>query len=89
MDEGIRRSIAYLLVVGFFMMIIGPFTSLEAWILGLITAFLLIPVIVILGMSRSRKRTEADGGVNLIWRGMTEDEWKRSENPDDFEGEDD
>jgi hypothetical protein len=87
MEESWRRALALLIVVAFFMMIIGPLASLAAWLVGLVLAFLLIPIIVILGMNWSRKRADEKGGDMLNWRGLTEEEWTEDRDPDDFEGE--
>jgi len=87
MEDSSRRALALLVVVAFFMMIIGPLASLAAWLVGLVLAFLLIPVIVILGMNWSRERADRMGGEMLNWRGLTEEEWAEERDPDDFEGE--
>jgi uncharacterized membrane protein len=87
MKSGSRMAISFLVVIAFVMMILGPLASLASWIVGLVLAGLLVPIIVIMGMRWSRSKADADGGKNLIWRGMTEEEWTERRDPDDFEGE--
>ena len=87
MESGSRMAVSYLLVVAFVMMILGPLASLESWLIGLVLAALVVPIVVLLGMRRSRSRAEADDGELLHWRGMTEEEWTEGRDPDDFEGE--
>ena len=86
MESSYRRAVAYLVVVAFFMMIIGPLASLAAWLFGLIMACLLIPIVVLLGMSWSRRKAEPHEDL-FTWRGMTTEEWTEERDPDDFEGE--
>lgn len=86
MEEGTRRTLAFVVMVLFVMMIIGPIASLEAWIFGLIICIVLVPVIVILAMDRSRRKAEKRKDL-LTWRGYTPEEWREERDPDDFEGE--
>lgn len=86
MDEGTRRTLAFTVMVLFVMMIIGPIASLEAWLFGLIICTVLVPIIVILAMDRSKRKAEERKDL-LTWRGYSAEEWKEDRDPDDFEGE--
>ncbi len=84
-----QKACAILLGAIFFMMIIGPIASLGSWLAGLVVAFIIVPVIVLLAMSWSRDRAKEHGKGLLEPAGLTAEEWSEPTDPDDFEGEDD
>ena len=86
MDDSTKRTVAYLIFVAFFMMIIGPIASVEVWLVGLIVAAVFVPMALILVMSKQRRKVEGHTD-QLEGRGLTEEEWKEDFDPDDFEGE--
>ena len=73
MEDTAKRIVAFLVFVAFFMMIIGPIASLEVWLVGLIVAAVLVPIVLLMTMSRQRQKTEEHDGDLLNWRGLTED----------------
>ncbi len=82
-----QKAVAFILVVTFFMMIIGPLASLLTWIAGLVVALVLVPVIVLVALwySKSKAEPHRDGLLEEV--GLTEEEWREEEEDDDFEGE--
>ena len=86
MEDSTKRTVAYLIFVAFFMMIIGPIASVEVWLVGLIVAVVLVPMALILVMSQQRRKVELHAD-QLEGRGLTEVEWKEDFDPDDFEDE--
>ena len=88
-DFSLRQILALILASFFFMMIIGPIASLGTWLVGLIVAFIFVPLLVFFAMSRSRNQAKAQGKGMLEEGGLTPEEWAETSDPDDFEGETD
>jgi len=84
-----QKAVAVILGAVFFMMIIGPIASLSSWLVGLIVAFIIVPVIVWVAVLSSESHAKEDGKGLLGNKGLTPEEWSEQSDPDDFEGEDD
>ena len=82
-----QKVVAFVVAVTFFMMIIGPLASLATWVVGLVVALVLVPLIVLLALGFSKRRTSPHREGLLEPVGLTEDEWAEEQDPDDFEGE--
>jgi fatty acid desaturase len=82
-----QKTVAFIVVVTFFMMIIGPLASLLTWIVGLIVALVLVPVIVLAALWYSKGKAEPHKDGLLEEVGLTEEEWTEEQDDDDFEGE--
>ena len=87
MEQRGRTALAFVLMVVFVMMIMGPIASLETWLAGLVVAAVLVPVILLLGLRWSRGKVDVARDDMFTWRGMTEEEYVEERDPDDFEGE--
>ena len=59
---------------------------MEVWLVGLIVAVVLVPMALILVMSKQRRKVESHTD-QLGGRGLTGAEWKEDIDPDDFEDE--
>jgi hypothetical protein len=87
MASTLGKALAVVVAAGFFLIIIEPIASLGTWLAGVALAFILVPVIVIYAMSRSKRKAEQEGKGLLEERGLTSEEWTEPSDPDDFDGE--
>ena len=87
MEQRSRAAMAFVLMVVFVMMILGPIASLETWLAGLIVTAVVVPVILLFGLRWSQRKVEVAKDDMFTWRGMTEEEYVEERDPDDFEGE--
>jgi hypothetical protein len=91
MRDGTKKVLAFLLMAVFAMMMLIPVVpaglSFWTWFATLLVVIVVIPLVVLLALGRSKKEVDSYEGDLLDWRGYNADEWAEERDPDDFEGE--
>ena len=91
MDDVTKKTLAFVVMVLFIMVMLIPVIpqhfELGTWLVTLIVAALIVPLVLLLSFRHAQKKTDEGDQELLTWRGRTTEEWADEEDPDDFEGE--
>jgi hypothetical protein len=87
MASTFQKAVAFLLGAILLMMIMGPLASVLTWAIGWVAVLLVVPFLLMMALSFSRRRTEERGPDLEGPKGLTAEEWAEPTDPDDFEGE--
>ena len=88
MEDRIKRAFAYTMVVLFIMVMLIPVIpssfGIVSWLVTLVIATVVVPLVVLLSLRHAHKRTELADPELMTWKGYSAEEWAEREDPDDF-----
>ena len=91
MDDATKKTVAYIVVVLFIMVMLIPVIPLQfelgTWLATLLVAAVVVPIVILLSLRYGQRKADEGDQELLTWRGQTTEEWEEEEDPDDFEGE--